>query len=136
MRHKLARQVGGYHIHMEFVEVEIHAYRLHGRFQPAIGTEVPLTGSHKNAPSSIFKTEYDNSNQACHSKNTEQHLAEHLEVSAKCHQIAIVSNFFILKVLMLFPYLFFRFLLLFPFLAFLLRHSLLAPRPTVRSYLS
>ena len=133
MRHELTRQVGGYHFHMELLETEVYAYRLHCSFQPAICTEVPFTRSHQNIPSGVFKAEHNNSNQTCHTENTKQHLTEHFKMPAKCEQIAIIHNIVILT--LLFLYQFFWLLLLFPFLAFLLRHSLLALRSAVRSCL-
>ena len=103
MCHKLARQVGGNHLHVELLETEVNAYRLHSCFQPAIGTEVPFARSHQNVPSDVLKTEHDNGNQPCHTEDAKQHLAEHFQVSAKCQQIAIVlCNIVILMFLFLY----------------------------------
>lgn len=134
MCHELARQVGGNHIHMEFVEMEVYAYRLHGCFHPAISTEIPFARCHEYAPSDVFKAEYDNSNQTSNSYNAKEHLAEHFEVTSKCQQIGIIQNIVILMLLLL--YQFFWLLLRLPFLVLLLRHSLPAPLPTARSCLS
>ena len=102
MRHELARQVGSNHLHVELFEMEVYTNGLHSRFQPAIGTKIPFTRSHQNAPSDILETENDNCNNPCHPKNAEQHPAEHFKVSAKRKEIAAVCNFFILKLCQLF----------------------------------
>ena len=46
MCHELARQVCGNHQHIELLEMEVNAYRLHGCFKQAVGTEIPLAWSH------------------------------------------------------------------------------------------
>jgi len=103
MRHELARQVGGYHVHMELVEAKVNAYRLHSGFQPAVGTEVPLARCQQDLPGDVLETEHHRGRQPRHSENAEEHLAEHLQMSAKCQQIAITPrNVVILMLLFLY----------------------------------
>ena len=89
MRHELARQVGSYHADVELLKPEVEPHRLHRPFQPAVGAEVPLARGKQQPPCGVLETEHHDGNHRCHAKNAEEHLAEHLKVSAKRQQLII-----------------------------------------------
>ena len=55
--------------------------------------EVPFAGCKQQLKSLVFEEENDNSQHRCHGKDTEQHPAEHFEVSAEGHGVRVFFGF-------------------------------------------
>ena len=83
MLHELAGEVGGNHIHFEWLKMKIETHRLDHSFYPAIGTKIPLAGCHKYLPGVILETEDHHGNNARYCQNAEKHLAQDFEMTAE-----------------------------------------------------
>ena len=60
MRHKLARQVCGYHFNYIAIKMEVKSKPLYDLFYITICHKIPLAWCQKNTPSDIFN--YENKN--------------------------------------------------------------------------
>lgn len=72
--------------------MKIKAHRLERSLYPAIGTKIPLAGSHKHLPCVIFEAEYYHGNNTRHCQNAKEHLAQDFEMTAEGQQFAVTRR--------------------------------------------
>jgi hypothetical protein len=83
VRHKLARQVGGYQINMKLVEVKVVTHKAKETFDASVCYKIPFAWGEQHRERFVFEAEYSNSKNANHSDNAEKHLAQHLKMPSE-----------------------------------------------------
>ena len=70
--------------------MKVNTHSLNGLFYPAIGAEIPLTGSKKQLPSIILETKHYHSDSSSYRQDAKKHLSQHFEMTAESKQLAVI----------------------------------------------
>ena len=57
-----------------------------------VQTKVVVTWGKQQIKSGVFKTEDGTGKNSCHNQHPKQHPAEHLQVSAKCQHLVVITH--------------------------------------------
>lgn len=77
--HELARQVGGYQVHMVFAKAEVgKAHPPRRPLYPPVGHKVPLAGCQEQPPRDVLQAEHHHGQGPRHTEDAEHHAAQHL----------------------------------------------------------